>query len=93
MREESAFSFEVWSGRRARLNRSALENRTQQEDSQEGSTVISNTTSKTAATSGVRIKSHVKAGGISMQHNQAAKDLRVKSRVKAGSYIKKHIGN
>jgi hypothetical protein len=36
-------------------------------------------------TSGVRIKSHVKAGEPGMlNHNQAAKGLRVKCRVKAG---------
>ena len=33
---------------------------------------------------GISIKSRVKAGGISMQHNQTAKGLRLKSRVKAG---------
>ena len=36
-------------------------------------------------TSGVRIKSRVKAGGGDWQHNQAAKGLRVKSRIKAGA--------
>jgi hypothetical protein len=41
--------------------------------------VINKTTMK-----GISIKSRVKAGGMSMQHNQTAKGLRLKSRVKAG---------
>jgi hypothetical protein len=89
MPAESAFSFEVGSGRRARLNRSALENRTLQHDSQEDSTVISKTT-----TSGVRIKSRIKAGRgkggacpdemCMGNHNQTTKGLRIKSGVRAG---------
>ena len=46
--------------------------------------MISTKPSKAATKRGVRIRSHVKAGGVHMQHNQAAKGLRVKSRVKAG---------
>ena len=42
-------------------------------------------TNHNQAAKGVRVKSHAKAGGISMQHNQTAKGLPVKSRIKAGS--------
>ena len=65
-------------------NRPALENTALHHQSQEDSTVINKTTTKRATTRGIRIKSHVKASGMSMQHNQAAKGLRVKSGVKAG---------
>ena len=41
-------------------------------------------TSKAATTSGVRVKTRVKAGKITVNHNQAAGGLRVKTRVKAG---------
>ena len=47
--------------------------------------MTSTTISKTMTTSGIRIKSRVKAGGVNPQHNQTAKGLRVKSRVKAGA--------
>jgi hypothetical protein len=33
---------------------------------------------------GLRVKSSVKAGGISFNHNQTAAGIRVKSKVKAG---------
>ena len=55
--------------------------------------MTSTTRSTAATTSGIRIKSRVKAGfmGVtkpspSLNHNQAAKGLRVKSRVKAGEF-------
>ena len=32
----------------------------------------------------MKVKSNVKAGGTSLQHNQTVKGLRVKSKVKAG---------
>ena len=33
----------------------------------------------------MRVKSNVKAGGASLNHNQSVKGLRVKSKVKAGN--------
>ena len=38
----------------------------------------------------MRIKSNVKAGGISMQHNQTIRSLKVKSGVKAGRIVSNH---
>ena len=52
--------------------------------------MINKTTTKPARTSGIRIKSHVKAGGTQMQHNQAVKGLRIKSHVKAGGMSMQH---
>jgi hypothetical protein len=57
----------------------APETTTLQHRSQEDRTVISKTT-----TSGVRIKSRVKASGMPRNHSQAANGMRVKSRIKAG---------
>ena len=47
--------------------------------------MISTKASKVATKRGIRITSRVKAGGLTFNHNQAAKGQRVKSRVKAGS--------
>ena len=49
--------------------------------------MISTTMSKTVTTSGIRIKSRVRAGGANPNHSQTATGLRVKSRVKAGCPI------
>jgi hypothetical protein len=38
----------------------------------------------------MRVKSNVKAGGISFNHNQTTKGLRVKSNVKAGGISFNH---
>ena len=38
----------------------------------------------------MRVKSNVKAGGLSYNHNQTAKGLRVKSSVKAGGISFNH---
>lgn len=41
-------------------------------------------------TRGLRVKSSVKAGGVSLNHNQTVKPLRVKSNVKAGRIARNH---
>ncbi|HET9531165.1 MAG TPA: hypothetical protein VFQ92_12485 [Blastocatellia bacterium] len=38
----------------------------------------------------MRIKTNVKAGGISMQHNQTIRSVKVKSGVKAGKLAANH---
>lgn len=38
----------------------------------------------------MKVKSNVKAGGASLNHNQSVKGLRVKSNVKAGRIISNH---
>ena len=48
-------------------------------------------THKTTNTTGIRIKSRIKAGKITVNHNQAAKGLRVKSRVRAGLNFSKIV--
>ena len=52
--------------------------------------MTSTTMSKTVTTSGIRIKSRVRAGGTNPNHNQTATGLRVKSRVKAGQIAINH---
>ena len=38
----------------------------------------------------MRVKSNVKAGGVSLNHNQTVKGLRVKSSIKAGKIAVNH---
>ena len=43
-----------------------------------------------SATSGVGVKSNLKAGGFKLNHNQTVKGLRVKSKVRAGGITRNH---
>jgi hypothetical protein len=87
MPAESAFSSEERSERWARPNRSALESARYMGDN----TVTNKTTSTAATKSGIRIKSRVKAGAITLNHNQTVKGMRVKSRVKAGITVTRSL--